>query len=105
MTKINFNTITILEGGQHVYNVHSPAFCRDGICCIHNRTDHQLRSWPQNFRGDGLMERLCRHGIGHPDPDDYLIRMKIHPGIHSCDGCCQTANTIEGELVIKELES
>jgi hypothetical protein len=30
-----------------------------------------------------MMERTCRHGVGHPDPDD------LNPDtIHGCDGCC-----------------
>lgn len=41
--------------------------------------------WPQHWRGDRhLMERICPHGVGHPDPDD------INPdGVHGCDGCCR----------------
>ena len=29
-------------------------------------------------------ERLCPHGIGHPDPDDTRAAKRIH----GCDGCC-----------------
>lgn len=58
----------------------------EGPCTIHNLTDHHMRSWPQHWRSDRyLMERICPHGIGHPDPDSP-------PGtdtVHGCDGCCR----------------
>jgi hypothetical protein len=43
-----------------------------------------MRRWPQNWRGDRyLIERICPHGVGHPDPDD------LNPDtVHGCDGCC-----------------
>ena len=45
-----------------------------------------MRDWPQHFRDDrGIMERICPHGVGHPDPDDYLAG----DGMHGCDGCCR----------------
>lgn len=79
---------------------HSPMFlvrvhpiekCAPGPCPIHNRTDHTLRSWPQFFRQDaGFMERTCRHGIGHPDPD-----CKFAPPVHGCDGCCSAGDAPE----------
>jgi hypothetical protein len=32
------------------------------------------------------MERICEHGIGHPDPDQI---MRDEAGwVHGCDGCC-----------------
>ena len=34
------------------------------------------------------MERICDHGIGHPDPDEFRIRNGEDDGIHGCDGCC-----------------
>jgi hypothetical protein len=43
------------------------------------------------------MERICPHGVGHPDPDDLAYRISIakkmgkdtkYLGIHGCDGCC-----------------
>lgn len=60
------------------------------ICCIHNQSDHHMVSWPQNWRGDkGVMERLCRHGIGHPDPDDLKVRTTRWASQHGCEcGCC-----------------
>ena len=73
-----------LVGGQTLVNVHGQSQCHGRPCCIHNPSDHHMVTWPQNWRGDRrLMERVCPHGVGHPDPDD------IHPGgVHGCDGCC-----------------
>lgn len=47
---------------------------------------------PTSFRSDnGMMERVCEHGIGHPDPDyvKYMARQGNNwAGTHGCDGCC-----------------
>ena len=74
----------VLVGGQVIRNVHYASKCIGRPCCIHNPSDHHMRSWPQNFRQDrGMMERICPHGIGHPDPDDPTTDT-----VHGCDGCC-----------------
>lgn len=68
-----------------IENVHTPDRCAGHHCVIHNPSDHHMRGWPLNWRDDwGIMERICPHGIGHPDPDD------IGDGVHSCDGCCRS---------------
>jgi hypothetical protein len=73
-----------LVGSDRVLIVHPKTKCKGQNCCIHNPSDHHMRDWPQNWRGDrNLMERICPHGIGHPDPDDP------NPDkVHGCDGCC-----------------
>jgi hypothetical protein len=72
-------------------NVHDTARCAGKPCPVHSRTDHALRSWPQFFRADaGFMERTCRHGVGHPDPDCQLA-----PPVHGCDGCCVAGDAAE----------
>lgn len=77
------------QQGLTLLNVHEPAKCAGEVCCIHNPTDHHMRTWRQNWRGDkGMVERLCPHGIGHPDPDDLLVRTTRWAGVHGCDGCC-----------------
>ncbi len=70
--------------GKDVLRVHSPDKCAGRACCIHNPSNHHMRSWRQNWRADRyLMERVCTHGVGHPDPDDP------NPDrVHGCDGCC-----------------
>jgi hypothetical protein len=30
------------------------------------------------------MERICDHGVGHPDPDEFMADVWVH----GCDGCC-----------------
>lgn len=75
------------------WRVHPRETCAGPNCCIHNPSDHPLRSAPLHFRMDrGIMERLCEHGVGHPDPDDAEFRRtlprKFDEGSHGCDGCC-----------------
>lgn len=79
-----------LEGGEPIW-AHRRRDCLGSPCPIHERTDHRMRGWPQHWRADrALMERLCPHGVGHPDPDQ---RRLADGGVHGCDGCCRT----EGE--------
>ena len=83
----------LLAGGETLTNVHHNRFCLGERCPIHNLSDHPMRAFPQHFRMDnGLMERICPHGIGHPDPDGlpFFEKKGIEGmGIHGCDGCCQ----------------
>lgn len=71
---------------------HSDKKCKGEPCVIHNPTEHHMRSWPLNWRSDRkLMERVCSHGIGHPDPDDLTWHLKEGrnwQSVHGCDGCC-----------------
>lgn len=77
-----------LVGGQRLTKVHNPDQCLGEWCCIHNPSDHHMDEWPQNWRQDRrIMERICPHGIGHPDPDDPKTR-EYYESIHGCDGCC-----------------
>lgn len=73
-------------------NVHSETSCAGQNCCIHNPSDHPLADRPLLWRDDRrIMERVCEHGIGHPDPDDAAFRalMGDRDTVHGCDGCCQ----------------
>lgn len=64
--------------------VHHIGQCKGRYCTIHNRSDHHMRTWVQHWREDrGIMERICKHGIGHPDPDEIS-----DDTVHGCDGCC-----------------
>lgn len=71
---------------------HSADQCEGQYCCIHNPSPHHMISWPMHWREDkSQMERICPHGVGHPDPDDaaYWARQgKGYKNIHGCDGCC-----------------
>ena len=81
--------VVLLENTQTWLHCHAPDKCMAQVCCIHSRSDHHMRHMPQNWRGDRYqMERVCEHGIGHPDPDDYNLLTGIDDGVHGCDGCC-----------------
>lgn len=77
--------------GQHV-GVHDECNCRGAHCVVHNPSMHSMREWPTHWRSDRyLMERICTHGIGHPDPDhiNHLpLALRAVEGVHGCDGCC-----------------
>lgn len=67
--------------------VHNEDVCEGENCPIHNPSDHPLKDAPTHWRDDmRIMERICEHGIGHPDPDG-LMRSPAE-GVHGCDGCC-----------------
>lgn len=69
-------------------NVHSANACAGEHCTVHNRSDHSMRAFPQHWRSDrGIMERICPHGVGHPDPDSPWDEGS-HEWVHGCDGCC-----------------
>lgn len=77
-----------LEHSEVTLLCHPKDKCVGTFCTVHNMSDHIMRSFPQHYRGDrGLMERICPHGIGHPDPDDPKAKDKWE-SIHGCDGCC-----------------
>lgn len=73
-------------------NVHPASACADGACGLHNPSDHPLRDAPLRWRGDRrIMERVCEHGVGNPDPDDLAYRRAAGQDTtdgHGCDGCC-----------------
>lgn len=78
-----------LTGGQ-VLLVHHESLCRMGFCSVHRPSVHPLASAPLYWRSDRrIMERVCEHGIGHPDPDDLKVRTWPSEAVHGCDGCCQ----------------
>jgi hypothetical protein len=72
---------------------HDETQCGGEHCCIHNPSEHHMRTWPLNWRNDtGVMERICPHGVGHPDPDDDAHNVRIgreYLTVHGCDGCCR----------------
>lgn len=67
--------------------------CQENGCVLHNPSDtiQNRENWPYSWRTDrGIMERICEHGIGHPDTDSarFLRRNgKGYENIHGCDGC------------------
>lgn len=78
-----------LENSDVVLRAHNADACMSDTCTLHKRTNHHMRSWPQNWRQDRyFMERLCPHGVGHPDPDEPKLQTSKYEGVHGCDGCC-----------------
>lgn len=60
-----------VERKRHL--IHGPDLCRTrgGHCPFHNPSDHHMVRWPRIIRFDmmNLTERVCPHGVSHPDPD------------------------------------
>jgi hypothetical protein len=85
-----------LEHSDEMVRAHLLKDCGPGPCTIHRRTNHVMRPFSQHWRADrGIMERICSHGVGHPDPDDYRVRIGDDSGIHGCDGCCAQSTIAE----------
>lgn len=90
--------VKLENSDEELIYVHSQLLCDGRPCPLHNRTDHHMRKFPQHWRDERqFMERICTHGIGHPDPDqwDFLVRQMGKKGakaefIHGCchEGCC-----------------
>lgn len=90
-----------LVGGQ-ILNTHTRAACWGYWCPVHYPSPHHMRDWPQNWRSDrGIIERMCPHGIGHPDPDDPKVKDR-YEYVHGCDGCCARVFDVEYDAIIKE---
>lgn len=90
----------VIDYAGNVIGTHSRDVCDIRPCFVHEPSAHSMRDWPMLFRFDkmALVERLCTHGVGHPDPDSahYFNTMYERTksgryygmGIHGCDGCC-----------------
>jgi hypothetical protein len=84
----------VSEDGDGVLKTHAANDdCFTYGCVVHNPTrDSVMAGFPLNWREDrGIMERICPHGVGHPDFDsaNYNIRAgAARLNSHGCDGCC-----------------
>jgi len=89
-------------------HVHPKSVCakQKFACAIHRPSDHHMVSWVLHLRETGLVERICPHGIGHPDPDSvaYFNRRGegAYLGVHGCDGCCTPEPQPKPELKLSE---
>lgn len=84
---------TDLGKGFSLVHVHPASNCMDRGCAIHDHpSTHPLMDAPMNWREDrGILERLCMHGVSHPDRDSALYLESIgksEENVHGCDGCC-----------------
>lgn len=80
-------------GDTYLNNVHDPRACEGRGCAVHDHpSDHALNRAPLNWREDrNILERVCKHGVGHPDFDSAEYLASIGRGFendHGCDGCC-----------------
>jgi hypothetical protein len=95
-----------IQQGRTLIRTHPLSQCegREIPCCIHNPSEHHMREWEMNWRADTrVMERICPHGIGHPDPDHMAYVESLNQGLewqglHGCDGCCATFTTPGGRV-------
>lgn len=79
-------------GPSNLVNIHPQSACAGRACWVHNPSDHHMKEWPKNWRADRrILERVCEHGVGHPDPDDAAYRASVgdEDTVHGCDRCCQ----------------
>ena len=80
--------VYVLENSSEVLWVHDRGTCSGKTCPVHKKSDHPLRAYRQHWRDDRhMMERICQHGIGHPDLDVPWAKDDAR-WIHGCDGCC-----------------
>lgn len=90
-------TIEFRSGRWWLDNLHPETVdCYKHGCVAHSPTPTDpanIGEWPYNWREDtGVMERLCPHGISHPDFDAANYATRHGNGwlnVHGCDGCCQ----------------
>lgn len=92
-------TLGAQVGDATLFDVHSRELCERRHCVVHDPSEHHMRGWRMNWRDDrGLMERICPHSIGHPDPDDLAYHRSVGRdgmGVHGCDGCCAVIRAAE----------
>lgn len=82
------NRVKLENSEEFLVNVHEDSKCLGDYCTIHHRSNHIMRNFPQHWREDRhIMERICTHGVGHPDPDEIT-----RDATHGCDGCCIDMN-------------
>lgn len=80
-----------LPPGAEDGSYHPMTKCAGWYCPFHDPSDHHMVEWPKVIRASALTERICPHGVGHPDPDSlvWMRNMGVEGyEIHGCDGCC-----------------
>lgn len=85
--------------GTTIYNIHLPEVCAGRPCSIHAPSAEARAIGKLSIRVPGPwdikpmhFERICEHGVGHPDPDDLAYWCSLGEdsmGVHGCDGCCR----------------
>lgn len=89
------HTIYVWAGFEEhkIVNVHDESQCEHRACVVHNPSDHHMKQWPLHWRDDRtIFERICSHGVGHPDPDQipfWKETGQLYQATHGCDLCCR----------------
>lgn len=86
----DYNETYVTGTGQLMRYVHKEGECEGRYCPIHNPSPHAESIGHTHWRSDRkIMERICEHGVGHPDPDDInIVNGGYKASVHGCDGCC-----------------
>jgi len=89
----------VTGAGEVLRYCHTSDKCAGDYCPIHNPSPHAESIGYTSWRYDRkIMERICEHGVGHPDPDDINIREGgYYAGVHGCDGCCNVLHMAQDE--------
>lgn len=95
----------VVEGRHYdalvLYHVHESSACEGHGCWIHHPSLHHMRQWPL-YWSRPVVERMCRCGTGHPDPDDLGFIARVYGekeaetwSLHGCCGCCRAPTWAE----------
>lgn len=98
------------DDSGRTWRVHEAGECAGPTCMIHNPSDHSMRDFPLVLRTDpfryAFPERICPHGVGHPDPDHMKFAETVMDseraraeGVHGCDGCCSPKHRVAVQAV------
>lgn len=70
--------------------------------------DTGIEAFPWLIRREtGLMEFVCKHGVGHPARDSirFFENNGVSSlGVHGCDGCCQREDFPDIKYIPARLE-
>lgn len=93
-----FAAVLDLERGEMVAihngilsKVHRAEHCLGPHCWVHNPSTHHMCTWPVEWSAnERTAQRICQHGLSHPDPDDVAFHQDHGRDVtmHDCDGCC-----------------
>jgi hypothetical protein len=110
------DSIILFDG--RALNTHGKDQCSGTPCSVHSPSNHPLSASPRDWRPErALMERICSHGVHHPDPDDrahWERRLGGDPAArefldartdHPCDGCCTGNYQDPGPTGVQKLQA
>jgi len=86
--------------GHRIAGVHFREDCQaqGHRCVFHNQSRHHMSDLPLLYRDDrNIFERICEHGVGHPDPDQFEYWESIGREIEAVHGCCHKGCCVDEE--------